>query len=63
MALPATGESRWFRRFHPSPEADISLVCLPHAGGTASFYLPLSELLPSTVEPGRPVPGATGPAA
>ncbi|CAM5498288.1 MULTISPECIES: thioesterase II family protein [Streptomyces] len=50
MALPATGESRWFRRFHPSPEADISLVCLPHAGGTASFYLPLSELLPSTVE-------------
>ncbi|WAP60607.1 thioesterase II family protein [Streptomyces sp. S465] len=50
MALPATGESRWFRRFHPSPEAEISLVCLPHAGGTASFYFPLSELLPSTVE-------------
>ncbi len=50
MALPATGESRWFRRFHPNPEADISLVCLPHAGGTASFYFPLSELLPSTVE-------------
>ncbi|WPB88507.1 thioesterase II family protein [Streptomyces malaysiensis] len=50
MALPATGESRWFRRFHPRPEADVTLVCLPHAGGTASFYFPLSELLPSTVE-------------
>ncbi|AGP51716.1 thioesterase II family protein [Streptomyces rapamycinicus] len=50
MALPATGESRWFRRFRPRPEAEISLVCLPHAGGTASFYFPLSELLPSTVE-------------
>ncbi|MFJ2559327.1 MULTISPECIES: thioesterase II family protein [unclassified Streptomyces] len=50
MASPATGESRWFRRFRPSPEAGISLVCLPHAGGTASFYFPLTELLPPTVE-------------
>jgi pyochelin biosynthesis protein PchC len=50
MALPATAESTWFRRFHPSPDAAVSLVCLPHAGGTASFYFPISELLPSTVE-------------
>ncbi|GAA3736296.1 thioesterase II family protein [Streptomyces tremellae] len=50
MAPYATGESRWFRRFRPSREAEITLVCLPHAGGTASFYLPLSELLPPTVE-------------
>jgi pyochelin biosynthesis protein PchC len=50
MALPATGESTWFRRFHPNPTADISLVCLPHAGGAASFYFPISELLPPTVE-------------
>lgn len=50
MALPTADEARWFRRFHPSPQADINLVCLPHAGGSASFYFPLSELLPATVE-------------
>ncbi|MFF5566851.1 thioesterase II family protein [Streptomyces sp. NPDC012623] len=50
MASPATEENRWFRRFRPRPEAEISLVCLPHAGGTAGFYFPLTELLPPTVE-------------
>ncbi|WP_431773763.1 thioesterase II family protein [Streptomyces cucumeris] len=50
MALPATDESLWFRRFHPSPDAEVSLVCLPHAGGAASFWFPLSELLPPGVE-------------
>ncbi|MFI9154904.1 thioesterase II family protein [Streptomyces sp. NPDC053367] len=50
MALPATDESLWLRRFHPRPQAEISLVCLPHAGGAASFYHPLSELLPPHVE-------------
>lgn len=50
MALPVADESTWFRRFHPNPEADISLVCLPHAGGAASSYFPISESLPSSVE-------------
>ncbi|WFB10962.1 alpha/beta fold hydrolase [Streptomyces sp. LX-29] len=29
---------------------DVRLVCLPHAGGSASFYHPFSRLLPSAVE-------------
>ncbi|HET9383173.1 MAG TPA: alpha/beta fold hydrolase [Streptomyces sp.] len=40
----------WIRRFRPRPEADVRLVCLPHAGGSASYYHPLtrSPLLPAT---------------
>jgi pyochelin biosynthesis protein PchC len=38
----------WLRHFHPAPDAPIRLVCFPHAGGSASFYFPLShELSPS----------------
>ncbi|WSQ12828.1 alpha/beta fold hydrolase [Streptomyces sp. NBC_01231] len=50
MASSTTGESRWLRRFRPSPRARTSLVCLPHAGGTARSYLPFAELLPPDVE-------------
>jgi len=35
----------WIRRFHPAPEAPARLVCFPHAGGSASFYFPLSRAL------------------
>jgi surfactin synthase thioesterase subunit len=37
--------SRWMRNFHPSPTARIRLVCFPHAGGSASYYFPLSSAL------------------
>ncbi|MFD5829982.1 thioesterase II family protein [Lentzea sp. NPDC060358] len=40
----------WVRRYHPAPEATTRLVCLPHAGGSASFYFPFSRALGSTVE-------------
>ncbi|GAA1910635.1 alpha/beta fold hydrolase [Streptomyces sodiiphilus] len=50
MATPATDEALWLRRYHPRAEAEVTLVCLPHAGGSASFYFPLSELLPPQVE-------------
>ncbi|WP_324197967.1 thioesterase II family protein [Nocardia abscessus] len=33
------------RCFHPSPGPRARLVCLPHAGGSASFFLPFSKLL------------------
>ncbi|MEU6994879.1 alpha/beta fold hydrolase [Streptomyces sp. NPDC046465] len=42
--------SRWIRRFHPAPEAPVRLVCLPHAGGSAVSYLPLSTLLTPDIE-------------
>lgn len=40
----------WFRRFRPAPESDVQLFCLPHAGGSATFFLPFAKLLAPTVE-------------
>lgn len=50
MATPTVDEALWFRRFHPRPDAGTTLVCLPHAGGTASFFYGISQLLPPDVE-------------
>lgn len=45
----APGRGRWVRRFHPSSRAATTLVCFPHAGGSAGFYYPMSQALtPST---------------
>ncbi|MFE5581449.1 thioesterase II family protein [Kitasatospora sp. NPDC056531] len=39
----------WCRSFHPAPQAPSRLVCFPHAGGSASFYFPVSaQLSPGT---------------
>lgn len=40
----------WIRRFRPSPDSAVSLVCLPHAGGSASTYAGFSEALSPAVE-------------
>jgi surfactin synthase thioesterase subunit len=40
----------WLRRFHPAPGARASLVCLPHAGGAASYFFPVSRMLAPDVE-------------
>ncbi|MEU9481760.1 alpha/beta fold hydrolase [Streptomyces sp. NPDC048191] len=40
----------WVRRYHPAPEARTRLVCLPHAGGGATYYFPLSAALAPAVE-------------
>lgn len=32
----------WLRRFHPAPDSPVRLVCFPHAGGSASFFHPVS---------------------
>ncbi|MFF2847788.1 thioesterase II family protein [Streptomyces sp. NPDC058001] len=32
----------WIRRYHPSTGSAVRLVCFPHAGGSASFYHPVS---------------------
>ncbi|MEU1345605.1 thioesterase II family protein [Streptomyces sp. NPDC005775] len=37
--------SAWLRRFHPSDEAPVRLFCFPHAGGSASYYFPVSRSL------------------
>jgi surfactin synthase thioesterase subunit len=40
----------WLLRFHPCPEPAARLVCLPHAGGSASYYFALSRALCPEVE-------------
>ncbi|PRC54601.1 thioesterase, partial [Mycobacterium sp. ITM-2017-0098] len=37
--------SRWIRKFHAAPTARTRLICLPNAGGSASYYFPLSAAL------------------
>ncbi|MBB4689448.1 thioesterase II family protein [Amycolatopsis jiangsuensis] len=36
-------DDRWLRRYHPADDALVRLVCLPHAGGGASFFHSLSK--------------------
>lgn len=36
-------DDRWLRRYHPVEHAAVRLVCLPHAGGGASFFHSLSQ--------------------
>jgi pyochelin biosynthetic protein PchC len=42
--------STWLRRPLPRPAARVSLVCCPHAGGSAAFYTSWARLLPPHVE-------------
>jgi len=42
--------SRWFIRPDPRPYADLRLVCLPYAGGSAAMYIPWASSLPDNVE-------------
>ncbi|MFE7564469.1 thioesterase II family protein [Kitasatospora sp. NPDC057500] len=43
-------EDRWLRRFHRAEQARVRLVCLPHAGGSASYFFPLSHRLAPEAE-------------
>ncbi|MEV5432946.1 alpha/beta fold hydrolase [Streptomyces sp. NPDC052701] len=40
----------WIRRFHPADQAPTRLVCFPHAGGSATFYFPVSRTLSPGVD-------------
>jgi len=40
----------WCRRYHPTTTAVARLVCLPHAGGSATFYHPVSAMLSPQVD-------------
>jgi surfactin synthase thioesterase subunit len=50
VTAPVHPTSPWIRRYRPAPEAPVLLVCLPHAGGSASFFYPLSKALAPAVE-------------
>ncbi|GAA2655504.1 thioesterase II family protein [Paractinoplanes durhamensis] len=50
MPQAQTAADVWIRLYHASPTASVRLVCFPHAGGSASYYFPLSAGLGPTVE-------------
>lgn len=50
MSQPAGADDAWFRRFRPARTAPARLVCLPHAGGSAPFFLPVAAALNPDVD-------------
>ncbi|MEU5365598.1 alpha/beta fold hydrolase [Streptomyces sp. NPDC005925] len=50
MPEPAERLDTWVRRFHPAPHSGVRLLCFPHAGGSASFFFPVSKALTPAVE-------------
>ncbi|MCX4750305.1 alpha/beta fold hydrolase [Kitasatospora sp. NBC_01287] len=45
MTTPVVDSALWIRNYHPAPQARARLVCFPHAGGSASYYFPVSAAL------------------
>ncbi|MBM9506897.1 thioesterase II family protein [Actinacidiphila acididurans] len=50
MSVTADTAELWLRRFHQAVEAGARLVCLPHAGGSASWFFPMAKALAPEVE-------------
>ena len=50
MPQPSNSDAAWCRRYRPSRSATARLVCLPHAGGSASFFLPVAAALGADVD-------------
>lgn len=50
MAGSPVETSAWLRRFHPGSAPPVRLVCFPHAGGSASYYFPVSKALSSVAD-------------
>jgi surfactin synthase thioesterase subunit len=48
--MTTTTTADWVRRFSPDPGAPVRLACLPHAGGSATFFYPLAAALTPGVE-------------
>jgi surfactin synthase thioesterase subunit len=42
--------STWIRRYHPSGASTARLVCFPHAGGSASYYHPVSARFSPSID-------------
>ncbi|MFD2416320.1 thioesterase II family protein [Amycolatopsis pigmentata] len=45
-----TNRKLWLRQFRPAPTAGVRLVCFPHAGGSASYFLPMVTALAPDVD-------------
>ncbi|MGZ3147201.1 thioesterase II family protein [Lentzea chajnantorensis] len=46
----AITSNAWLRRFRPRDSAPVRLVCLPHAGGSATYFLPVAAALDPSVD-------------
>jgi len=42
--------SLWLRRYGNATDPTVRLVCLPHAGGSATYFFPLAKALPAHIE-------------
>ncbi|MCX5398712.1 thioesterase II family protein [Streptomyces sp. NBC_00102] len=49
MTAPHTGADAWLRRYHPADADAVTLVCFPHAGGSAGYFHPFSAALAPSV--------------
>ncbi|MGB3440606.1 MAG: alpha/beta fold hydrolase [Actinophytocola sp.] len=45
-----TDTDLWVRRFHPADDAETQLLCLSHAGGSASYFFGVSRALAPEVD-------------
>jgi pyochelin biosynthesis protein PchC len=45
-----TDTDLWVRRFHPADGARTQLLCLSHAGGSASYFFPVSRSLSPDID-------------
>jgi surfactin synthase thioesterase subunit len=50
MSHSSAADDLWCRRYRPSSTATARLVCLPHAGGSAPFFLPVAAALSPAVD-------------
>jgi surfactin synthase thioesterase subunit len=48
--MTADAPAAWLRRLPPRPGTDLTLVCFPHAGGAAGYYLPLLRPLSGSAD-------------
>ncbi|GAA2942425.1 alpha/beta fold hydrolase [Streptomyces flavovirens] len=49
-ARAVRADSPWIRRWSGGPAPRFTLICLPHAGGSAGFYRPWAAMMPPEVE-------------
>jgi pyochelin biosynthetic protein PchC len=50
MTTLRTAPETWIRSYHQASDSAVRLVCFPHAGGSASFFFPVSTALSPSVE-------------
>lgn len=50
MGVAPASSGTWIRRYHPAPDARTRLICFPHAGGSATFFLPVSRAMSTGVD-------------